>query len=368
MTLTTVKRIHNFSAGPATLPLEVLEIVQRDFLNFNNTGMSIIEMSHRSKDFTKVIEHTEAQLRKLLGIPENYAVLFLQGGASLQFSMVPMNLNVPGKPMDLISTGVWSKKAIKEIEKVGQCRVIASSEDKNFSYIPKFSDSDVNQDAAFLHITSNNTIAGTQWKHFPNSGNVPLVADMSSDILSKRFDVTKFKLIYAGAQKNIGPSGVTLVIIDKELAERADKKLPTMLQYRTHIADNSLYNTPSTFGIYMIGLVADWIESIGGLEAMEKRNEQKAAKLYKAIDDSDFYSNPVDLESRSLMNVVFRIKGNNEDLEAKFVQEATAAGLSGLKGHRLVGGLRASIYNALSPESIDALVEFMVDFENRHKV
>jgi phosphoserine aminotransferase len=364
MTITTTKRTHNFSAGPAALPLEVLEKAQRELVDFKSAGMSVMEMSHRSKEFSGVIESAEARARRLLNISDDYAVLFLQGGASLQFSMIPMNLCQAGKPVDVVNTGSWTKKAIKELNKIGEANIIASSEDKNFSYIPSLSDLNFNADASYSYITSNNTIAGTQWKEFPKTP-TPLVADMSSDIVSRRINVNDFGIIFAGAQKNIGPSGVTLVIIRKDLLERADESLPTMLQYRTHVDNNSLYNTPPTFGIYMIDLVFEWLEAKGGLEAIEAINVRKAKRLYDAFD-GDFYICPVAEGSRSDMNVVFRIQ-NNEELEAQFVKEATAAGLSGLKGHRSVGGLRASIYNACPEESVDALIAFMKDFESRNR-
>lgn len=364
MTITSVKRIHNFSAGPAALPLEVLEKAQRELVDFKSAGMSVMEMSHRSKEFSGVIESAEARARRLLNISDDYDVLFLQGGASLQFSMVPMNLCLPGKAVDVVNTGSWTKKAIKELKKVGEANIIASSEDKNFSYIPSLDQLNFNTDASYAYITSNNTIAGTQWKTFPKTP-TPLVADMSSDIVSRKINVNDFGVIFAGAQKNIGPSGVTLVIIRKDLLERANESLPTMLQYKVHAENNSLYNTPPTFGIYMIDLVFEWLEEKGGLDAIEAINVQKAKRLYDAFD-GEFYTCPVADDSRSDMNVVFRIQ-NNEELEAQFVKEATAAGLSGLKGHRSVGGLRASIYNACPEESVDALISFMKDFESRNR-
>ncbi len=360
------KRIHNFSAGPAALPLAVLEKAQSEIVNFMDAGMSLMEMSHRSKEFTQVIESAESACRRLLNVPDTHAILFLQGGASLQFSMVPMNIAKSGQSIDLINTGSWSKKAIKEFKKESELNVLASSEDKNFSYIPNVDSESFNKDASFAYITSNNTIAGTQWQSFPNTNGVPLVADMSSDIFSKRINVADFGLIFAGAQKNIGPSGVTLVIVDKKLVERADEALPTMLQYRTHIKAESLYNTPPTFGIYMCGLVFEWLEAQGGVAAIEEINNRKSAKLYAAIDASDFYISPVETSSRSKMNVVFRVR-HDEALEATFVKEATAAGLSGLKGHRSVGGLRASIYNACPEASVDALIDFMKAFEKANR-
>lgn len=362
------KRIHNFSAGPAVLPLTVLKKAQEEFLNFQGLGMSIIEMSHRTKPFETVLFKTEEKMRALLSIPENYAILFLQGGASLQFSMVPMNLAHAEQSIDMINTGVWSQKAIKEAKKVAKVRILASSEQDQFTHIPSILENQLDSNAAYLHITSNNTIYGTQYHQYPNTGDIPLVADMSSDIFSKPFDINQFGLIYAGAQKNIGPSGVTVVIMKKDLAERANTALlPSMLLYKNHIENTSLYNTPNTFGIYMIGLVMDWIEQQGGLSAIQKINQKKANCIYDVIDNGSFYTSPVKKEHRSLMNIVFRIKQNNEELEAKFLAEAKAHGFEGLKGHRLVGGLRASTYNALPLESATALAEFMTAFKEKHK-
>jgi len=358
-------RIHNFSAGPAVLPVSVLEKAQSELLNFQGSGMSIMEMSHRSKTFESVLEAAKSGVRDVLSIPDNYDILFLQGGASLQFSMIPMNLASKDQSIDVVNTGSWTKKAIKEFKKEASCNVIASSEDKNFSYIPKADTLSFNSDAAFAYLTSNNTIAGTQWTSFPDTGNVPLVADMSSDIFSKPIDVSKFGAIFAGAQKNCGPSGVTIVIIRKDLIERAPDSLPSMLQYRNFSANNSLYNTPPSFGIYMISLVMEWIQEQGGIHAIEKHNEEKAALLYDLIEGSDFYVTPVASDSRSLMNIVFRVR-NDETLEAAFIKEAAALGISGIKGHRSVGGLRASIYNAQPKESVQALANFMKDFQERN--
>ena len=361
------KRLFNFSAGPANLPEEVLLEAQEQLFNYHGAGMSIMEMSHRSKEFDAVIVSAEERFRRLYKISDDYAVLFLQGGASLQFSMVPANLKIEGKSADIVNTGSWTKKAIKEIAKETDYNVIASSDDKNFSYIPTLDPATFNKDASFFYTCSNNTIFGTQMKEFPNTGNVPLVCDMSSDILSRPLDINKFGLIFAGAQKNIGPSGVTVVIIRKDLAERASDSLPSMLQYRTQISNNSLYNTPPTFGIYIIDLVLKWVENNGGLAGMETKNREKAQLLYDAIDSNPFYYCPTAKDSRSDMNVVFRVTGDREDLEARFVKEATAAGLSGLKGHRSVGGLRASIYNAHPRAGVEALVNFMSDFAKQHE-
>jgi phosphoserine aminotransferase len=360
------KRIFNFSAGPAVLPEPVLERARDELLNWRNSGMSVMEMSHRSKDFAAIMEHAEMGLRKQLNIPNEYVVLFLQGGASLQFAMVPMNLYLQGNPVDVINTGVWTQKAMAEIEKVAAYHVAASTADENFTRLPTPGEIQFSENASYVHICSNNTIYGTQWQQFPDTGEIPLVADMSSDILSRRVDVSKFGLIFGGAQKNIGPAGVTLVIMRPELAERAPKTLPMMLQYRTHIKDNSLYNTPPTFGIYIIGLVMDWIEAEGGLGAIEERNQAQAQLLYSAIDRTDFYTGPVLPKDRSMMNVVLRIQNGAEELEKKFLTEAATAGLSGLKGHRSTGGIRASIYNAQTFEAVNALVDFMKDFEQRY--
>lgn len=334
-----------------------------------DSGMSVMEMSHRSKEFESVLERAEAAIRRLLKVPETHAILFLQGGASLQFSMVPMNIKQEGKKVDFLQTGSWTKKAIKEIKKETEVNIVASTEDENFMRLPTKEEMKLDSNASFTYMCSNNTIFGTQWKEFPETGDVPLVADMSSDILSRPIDVSKFGIIFAGAQKNLGPSGVTLVIIRKDLADRADTSMATMLQYRTHIENNSLYNTPPTFGIYILALVAEWVEKNGGLDAMYKTNREKAQLLYDAIDGSDFYSCPVNKADRSDMNVVFRagLNGGDEELEKKFVKESQAAGLDNLKGHRSVGGLRASIYNAMPRAGVEALVDFMKKFEAANK-
>lgn len=321
-----------------------------------------MEMSHRSKEFTKIIEEAEEILRNIMNIPEDYSVIFLQGGASLQFAMVPMNLSIEGKNADIVLTGSWSKKAHKEMKKITNANVAGSSEDKNFSYIPQ--KLDLSPDASYVHITSNNTIFGTQYKSLPDTGNTPLVADMSSDILCCPIDVKRFGMIYAGAQKNIGPSGVGLIIIRKDLIERGDENLPTFMQYRTHAEGKSLFHTPPTFAIYIINLVLKWIEKKGGLKEIQKMNQQKADLLYSAIDQSDLYRSPVTKEDRSNMNVVFRVN-NDEELEKKFIAAATEKDLIGLKGHRSVGGLRASIYNAHPYEGVEALVQFMKEFESQ---
>ena len=360
------ERIHNFSAGPAALPLSVLERAREELIVYDGTGMSIMEMSHRSKDFVAVMDNAEAGLRRIMGIPDNYDVLFLQGGASLQFSMVPMNLYLQGNPVDVINTGAWTQKAMVEIERIAAYRLAASTEPENFTRLPDPNRIRLDENASYVYLCSNNTIFGTQWRDFPQTGEIPLVADMSSDVLSRDIDVARFGLIFAGAQKNIGPAGVTLVIMQPELAERAPRTLPTMLQYRTHIKSRSRYNTPPTFGIYMISLVMDWIEAAGGLAAIEQRNDTQAQLLYDAIDSTEFYTCPVATNDRSRMNVVFRIRNGNKSLEQQFIEEATSAGLSGLKGHRSVGGLRASLYNAQTFEAVNALVDFMREFETKN--
>ncbi len=359
-------RIHNFSAGPAVLPLPVLERARDEMLNFEESGMSVMEMSHRSKVFDGILDRAENGMRRVLNIPDEYAVLFLQGGASTQFAMLPMNLYLPGKPVDVIHTGAWTKKAIAELKKVAEYRLAGSTEAEKFRRVPKMDELDFNPEASYVHLASNNTIAGTEWHAFPDTGDVPLVADMSSDILAKPIDVSKFGVIFAGAQKNIGPAGVTVVIIRKDLADRAADSLPTMFNYRTHIEKRSMFNTPPTYGIYMIALVMEWLESEGGLTVIERRNKEKAAVLYDAIEANDFYYCPIEPGSRSLMNVVFRVAGGNVELEQKFVAEAAAAGLVNLKGHRSVGGLRASIYNAQPMESVQALVDFMTAFAKKY--
>ncbi len=358
-----MSRIFNFNAGPAALPLKVLEQVKQEMLDFRGSGMSILEISHRSKIFEEVLDGAIARTRRLLGLDENYHVLFIQGGASLQFAMAPMNLAISGKPVDYIDTGTWSTRAIKEARAMGKdVRVIASSEDKEFTYIPE--NIQVHPDAAYLHITSNNTIRGTQWRNFPDAGSIPILCDMSSDIFSRRFDPRPFGLIYAGAQKNLGPAGVTLVIIRNDMLDRVPKELPTMLRYTTYSDNRSLYNTPPCFAIYVSGLMLEWIEeTIGGLAAMEKTNDQKAQILYGYMDSQDFYRGTARADSRSRMNVTFRLP--DPELEKQFLAEAGAAGLGGLKGHRSVGGCRASIYNATTLDALRALVDFMKNFASR---
>ncbi len=359
------KRVVNFSAGPSTLPLSILEQAQQDLVNWKGKGLSVMEMSHRSKEFVSIYEHAEQQLRKIANIPEDYDVLFLQGGASLQFSMVPLNLSLNGAPVDLINTGSWTKKALKEISKVSKVNVVASTEDANFLSLPEIDSIQFSENAAYTYMCSNNTIFGTQFKSFPKTV-APLVVDMSSDILSRRLNISDFGVIFAGAQKNIGPSGLTIVIIRKDLMERSNSENPSMLQYKIHSDNTSMYNTPPTFGIYMAGLMFDWIDEQGGLEVIEHKNELKAKILYDAIDSNEMFYCPVAHADRSNMNVVFRVQGNHVELEDTFMKEAKEAGLTELKGHRSVGGLRASIYNAQSHENVTALVEFMDTFSKKH--
>lgn len=356
------QRAYNFNAGPSALPLEVLKKAQQELVDFRGTGMSVMELSHRSTDYEEVHNLAIARLKELLSIPENYEVLFLQGGGSLQFSMIPMNFLQPGKKAGYIMTGAWSEKAFSEARLFGDAYYTASTKEDNFRRIPKFSELQYNHDDAYIHLTSNNTIFGTQWKDFPNIVDVPLIADMSSDILSKPFDISKFALIYAGAQKNLGPSGVTVVIIRKDMIEKGNSTIPTMLKYSIHAKNNSLYHTPPTFGIYMLGEVLGWIQEIGGLKEIAKRNEEKAKLIYDTIDNSnEFYLGHAEPESRSLMNITFRLK--DEGLEEKFLAEAKQQGFSGLNGHRSVGGCRASTYNAVPYETCKALTDFMIQFQ-----
>ena len=361
---TTTARIYNFSSGPAVLPVSVLEQIQRDLIALPGVGMSIMEVSHRSKVFEDVIQKAEADIRSLAGIPSNYKVLFLQGGASLQFSMVPLNLLTPGTTADYIVTGSWTDKAAKEAKKVGTVNIAASSEADNFSRIPRQSELKLTSGAAYAHITSNNTIEGTQWHALPDVGGAPLVSDASSDLFCRPIDVSQFGLIYAGAQKNLGPSGATLVIIREDLLARSTKQLHTMLNYAVHAENGSLYNTPPSFAIYTLGLVMRWLIDLGGLEAIGKINTRKAAKLYTELDRTGFWRPTASRDDRSVMNVTFRL--STEELEKKFVKESTAAGFDGLKGHRSVGGMRASIYNAFPEDGVDALIDFMREFERKN--
>jgi phosphoserine aminotransferase len=355
------ERIYNFSAGPAVLPLPVLEQVQRDFVALPGVGMSIVEISHRSKTFDEIIQGAEADMRKLAGIPDNYHVLFLQGGASLQFSMVAMNLLPAGGKADYIVTGSWSKKAVKEAQRVGTVNIAATTESDNFTRVPKQDELKLDPQAAYVHMTTNETIHGVEYKYDPDTGDVPLVADASSDIFSVPMNVGKYAMIYAGAQKNLAPAGVTLAILRDDLLGHSPSSLHTMLNYNTHAKERSLYNTPPVFAIYVMRLVLAWLLKQGGLEAVGRHNEEKAQLLYDAIDATDFYRPHAAKDSRSLMNVTFRLP--SEELEKQFVAEATKAGLNGLKGHRSVGGIRASIYNAFPREGVEALVSFMKEFE-----
>jgi len=358
------ERIFNFSAGPAVLPVPVLEEAQRDMLSLPGVGMSVMEISHRSKTFDEIMGRAESGLRELMGIPSNYHILFLQGGASLQFSMVPMNFLPHEGSADYVLTGSWGKKALKEAKKVGGVNVAATMADGGFTRVPSREEMSLNPHAAYVHMTSNETIEGVQWKREPNVGNVPRVSDASSDILSRVIDVNKYAIIYAGAQKNMGPSGVTLVILRDDLLQRIPENLPTMLDYRIQVENKSLYNTPNTWGIYILSLVCKWLQGKGGLAGMEQENDKKAQLIYDAIDATDFYRGHADVDCRSTMNVTFRLPA--EELEKKFVAEATAQGLDGLKGHRSVGGIRASIYNAFPRAGCEALVSFMKDFERRN--
>jgi phosphoserine aminotransferase len=360
------KRAFNFNAGPGALPLPVLERIREELLDWRGSGMSVMEMSHRSKEFESIIADAEERLRRLLAISDDYAVLFLQGGGSMQFSMAPMNLCLPGKPVDVLHTGMWTAKAIGELKKGIPHHLAASTEAEKFTRVPRAEEIKFSPEASYAHICSNNTIEGTQWQDLPHAGGTPLVADMSSDIASRAIDVNKFGVIYAGAQKNLGPSGTTIVIIRKDLAERADKNLPTLLQYRTHIKEKSLYHTPPTFAIYIVGLVLEWLESSGGIAAMEQRNNAKAQLLYDLLDEGKFYSGPVEKSSRSKMNVVFRVAGGDEAIEKDFAKQAEAAALVGTPGHRSVGGMRVSLYNAVTIDAVKALTSFMREFQRSH--
>ena len=383
------KRVHNFNAGPGALPLPVLERIREELLDWRGSGMSVMEMSHRSPEFESINAAAEQKLCGLLGISDDYAVIFVQGGGSMQFTMAPMNLCLPGKPVDVLHTGTWTAKAIGELKKGFLHHIAASTESEKFARLPRGDEIKFSPDASYVHICTNNTIEGTQWTALPETGtltgNAPLVADMSSDIASRPVDVKKYGVIFAGAQKNLGPSGVTVVIIRKDLTERADKNLPTLLQYRTHIKEKSLYHTPPAFAVYVVGLVLEWIESEGGIRGMEKRNDAKAALLYGTIESSGgFYSCPVEKSSRSKMNVVFRVAGgagpsaaaqnmegpqnmgtlqNMETIEKKFAAEAAAAGLVGTPGHRSIGGMRVSLYNAVEHAAVEALTSFMREFQ-----
>lgn len=359
-----MSRIYNFSAGPAALPEEVLQRARDEMVDWQGCGMSVMEMSHRGKEFMSIAEKAETDLRDLLAIPDNYKVLFLQGGASSQFAMVPVNLAAGGKATDYINTGAWSKKAIAEGKRLSNVSIAGSSEAQNFTTTPMQADLQLNPDAAYVHYTPNETIGGVEFSYVPETGDVPLVADMSSTILSRPLDINQYGIIYAGAQKNVGPAGLTLVIIREDLIGNADSNMPVMFDYKTHADNDSMYNTPPTYSWYLAGLVFEWIKGKGGLEEMAHINSRKANKLYNAIDSSGFYANPVDEHCRSWMNIPFTLA--NAGLDATFLAEAGAIGLKTLKGHRSVGGMRASIYNAMPEAGVDALIDFMADFEKRH--
>ena len=356
-----MSRAINFSAGPGVLPLEVLKKAQEELVDYRGAGMSVMEMSHRSKEYEAIIGGAEKNLRQLMNIPANYKVLFLQGGASMQFAMVPLNLFSAAKKADYVNTGAWSKKAISEAKRFGTIKVVASSEDKNFNYIPTLTSSMFSPDADYVHITTNNTIYGTTFPVLPDTGKIPLVADMSSNFLAQEYDVTKFGLIYAGAQKNAGPAGVTIAIVREDLIGHALDITPTMMNYKVYADEGSMYNTPPCYAIYIAGLVFEWLLEKGGVKAMEKLNREKAALLYAFLDQSKLFKGTVELKSRSLMNVPF-VTGNDA-LDDKFISEASKRGLKTLRGHRSVGGMRASIYNAMPREGVETLVAFMKEFE-----
>ncbi|MFD2117652.1 3-phosphoserine/phosphohydroxythreonine transaminase [Paenibacillus yanchengensis] len=360
-----MKRAFNFNAGPAALPLSVLQKAQEQFVDFNGAGMSIMEMSHRSAAYEQVNNETEALVRKLLQVPDNYKVLFMQGGASTQFAMLPMNYLTAGKQAAYVDTGAWAGKAIKEAELIGNTVIAASSASDQYMKMPALDQLSLDSNTAYLHLTSNETIGGTQFKTFPNTGNVPLIVDMSSDILSRPLQIEQYGMIYAGAQKNLGPSGVTLVIVREDLVAASNKEIPTMFRYSTHAKSNSLYNTPPSYSVYMMKLVLEWIDEMGGVDKLAAYNEHKTNLIYNVIDNSDgYYRGCADIDSRSRMNITFRMA--NEELEKQFVKESEQAGFVGLKGHRDVGGLRASTYNAVPTASCEALAQFMVDFQKRN--
>ncbi|MCQ2802402.1 MAG: 3-phosphoserine/phosphohydroxythreonine transaminase [Bacilli bacterium] len=359
-------RIYNFSAGPAMLPEEVLKEAAAEMLDYNGSGMSVMEMSHRSKVYQQIIDEAEADLRKLVGIPDNYRVLFIQGGATLQFGMIPLNLMTVNKKIDLIHTGIWTKKAMADAKLCGEVRVVASSEESKFSYIPDVDKIKFNEDSDYVYMCDNNTIYGTKYKKYPNTGNVPLICDMSSCFLSEPIDVKKFGMIYAGAQKNVGPAGVAIIIIRDDLIARSkDLPLPAYLKYATHSENGSMYNTPPTYAIYICGKVFKWLLKNGGLEARKAANEKKAKLLYDYLDSSSFYKTAVEPASRSLMNVTFRTP--SDELDALFLEEVKKYKFTNLKGHKSIGGLRASIYNAMPIEGVEALIKYMKEFEEAHK-
>ncbi|WP_113671327.1 3-phosphoserine/phosphohydroxythreonine transaminase [Vallitalea guaymasensis] len=360
-----MNRVYNFSAGPSMLPIEVLEKASKEMTNYNNTGMSVMEMSHRSAAYQDIIDTAEKTLREIMNIPDNYKVLFLQGGASTQFAMIPLNLLTGSKKADYVNTGAWSKKAIAEAKKYGEVNVVASSEDKTFTYIPELDKETFTKDADYFHITSNNTIYGTKFNELPDVGDVPIVADMSSNILSEEVDVSKYGVIYAGAQKNMGPAGVTVVIIREDLIGDTQDITPTMLKYKTHSDKGSMFNTPPTYSIYVAGMVFEWIKELGGIGAIQKRNEEKAKLIYDYLDSSKLFKGTVAQKDRSLMNIPFVLP--TDELNAEFIKEAADRGMVNLKGHRTVGGMRASIYNAMPLEGVKKLVDFMKEFEENNK-
>ena len=359
-----MSRVYNFSAGPGALPESVLKKAASELFEYGDSGMSVMEMSHRSKAFLEIITAAEHRLIRLMNIPETHQVLFLQGGASLQFSMIPMNLMTINKKCDIIHTGAWTQKAITEAGRFGRVNVAASSEDRVFAYIPEMGSLKLSPDADYVHICYNNTIYGTKYNRLPLTGSIPIIADMSSCILSEQYDVKDYGLIFAGAQKNIGPAGLTIVIIRKDLMERAPEKLPSMLDYRIHASNGSMFNTPPTYGVYMAGLIFEWLENMGGIAEMERINRHKASILYDFLDESSMFKGNVEKEYRSLMNVTF--KTTSPELDAKFIKEAEKAGLVTLAGHKTAGGMRASIYNAMPVEGVEELVRFMKKYETEN--
>ncbi|MBN2852896.1 MAG: 3-phosphoserine/phosphohydroxythreonine transaminase [Clostridia bacterium] len=360
-----MSRVYNFSAGPTVLPVSVLEQAQKDLVEYKNSGMSVMEMSHRSKDYQAIFDQAKSSLIDIMSIPDNYEVLFLQGGASTQFAMIPMNLISKTGKMDIVNTGTWTQRAMEEAKKFGEVNMVASSKDKMYSYIPELDKSMFSKDASYVHIASNNTIYGTRYTTLPDTGDIPLVADMSSNILSEVYDVSKFGIIFAGAQKNMGPSGVCVVIIRKNLIGHAMSITPTMLDYKIHVENDSMYNTPPTFSIYICGLVYQWVKDQGGVKELQRINESKANLLYDFLDQSSMFRGTVVKKDRSLMNIPF-VTGN-EELDDRFIKQAKQLGLVNLKGHRSVGGMRASIYNAMPYEGVKTLVEFLKKFEMENK-
>lgn len=361
------ERIFNFSAGPSTLPLSVIEQAKEELQNYSQTGMSIMEMSHRSSVFEELLAKIKLQIKSILNLSDEFEILLLQGGARHQFAMIPLNFLSHGKVASFVDTGYWTSCAVNEASQVGEAITIKSSKDQRYSFLPEYTESEISDRSAYLHLCSNNTIAGTQWVKFVRRADIPCVIDMSSDIASRKIDYDQFDLIFAGAQKNLGPAGITLVLIKKAFTESTSNKLPEILRYKTHIDSKSLYNTAPTFIIYMLGLVLSWIEDQGGIDQIEKRNREKSDLLYRYIDSDSFYQCPVrNKNDRSMMNIVFRIKEREEELTKKFVQDAEAHGLSGLKGHRIVGGLRASLYNAQSLVAVESLIDFMKEFKSKN--